>query len=161
MQYAYEDAYRGDSLFGKLLHKHVSESAAAQAVRSRRCLVTDAIAQARRDVDERLRFISVACGPAWELGDLLLTPEDCYAYEIALLDQDDEALGDAARKVAEAERRAGGRAAVRYVHASVRNLLRDREIAESLGRYHVVYSMGLFDYLTAPVAKALLGKLYE
>jgi extracellular factor (EF) 3-hydroxypalmitic acid methyl ester biosynthesis protein len=161
MQYVYEDAYRGDSLFGKLLHKHAIESTAAQALRNRRRFVADAIAQARREVGERLRLISVGCGPAWEVGDLLLTPEDCDAYEITLLDQDDEALRDAARRVAEAERRAGSKAAVRYIRGSVRTLLRNRELAESLGRYHVVYSMGLFDYLTAPVAKAVLGKLYE
>jgi extracellular factor (EF) 3-hydroxypalmitic acid methyl ester biosynthesis protein len=142
-------------------HKHPLESAAAQAVRNRRRLIADTIAQERREVGERLRIISVACGPAWEVGDLLLTPEDCDAYEIALLDQDDRALDDAARMVAEAERRVGSRAAVRYIRGSVRTLLRNRELAERLGRYHVVYSMGLFDYLTTPVAKAVLGKLYE
>src|SRR5262249_34023262 len=88
------------------------------------------------------------------------TPEGCDAYEIALLDQDDAALGDAARRVAEAERRAGSRAAVRYIQGSVRTLLRHREITRSLGRYHVVHSLGLFDYLTAPVARSVPGTLY-
>ena len=29
------------------------------------------------------------------------------------------------------------------------------------GKFDYVYSMGLFDYLTPPVAKAVIGKLYQ
>jgi extracellular factor (EF) 3-hydroxypalmitic acid methyl ester biosynthesis protein len=30
-----------------------------------------------------------------------------------------------------------------------------------LNQFHFIYSMGLFDYLTAPVAKAVLARLYQ
>jgi extracellular factor (EF) 3-hydroxypalmitic acid methyl ester biosynthesis protein len=162
MQYAYENAYRGDTLFGKLLHKHPLESAAAQAVRNRRRLVVEAITRERREAapGERLRLLSVACGPACEVGDLLRTAEDFDAYEIVLLDQDEEALGDAVHHIAKAERRAGRTAPLHYVRESVRTLLRNDQLSDSLGHYDIVYSMGLFDYLTEPVARAVLRKLY-
>jgi extracellular factor (EF) 3-hydroxypalmitic acid methyl ester biosynthesis protein len=40
-------------------------------------------------------------------------------------------------------------------------MLRDRHFAERLGAFHAVYSMGLFDYLTPPVARAVLSRAYE
>jgi extracellular factor (EF) 3-hydroxypalmitic acid methyl ester biosynthesis protein len=40
-------------------------------------------------------------------------------------------------------------------------MLRDRGLRDRLGRFHVVYSMGLFDYLTPPVAKAVLARLVD
>lgn len=50
---------------------------------------------------------------------------------------------------------------VTLVNDSVRTMLRDARITERLGRFDFVYSMGLFDYLTPPVAKAVMRKLYE
>ncbi len=29
------------------------------------------------------------------------------------------------------------------------------------GKFHFIYSMGLFDYLSTPVAKAIINKLYQ
>jgi extracellular factor (EF) 3-hydroxypalmitic acid methyl ester biosynthesis protein len=83
------------------------------------------------------------------------------AYECSLLDQDEEALGEAARRIAAVELRTGGLVRARYIRESVRTMLRSRHLLETLGRYHVVYSLGLFDYLTAPVAQAVLGRLYQ
>jgi hypothetical protein len=40
-------------------------------------------------------------------------------------------------------------------------MLRTRDLRRRFGEHHFVYSMGLFDYLTHPVAKAVLAKIYE
>jgi extracellular factor (EF) 3-hydroxypalmitic acid methyl ester biosynthesis protein len=187
MQYLYEEAWLGESLFGKLMHRHPIASAAAQAVRNRRKMLVETITSARRDgrfdvghdggsapkpaghdggsapkpPGSPLRFMSVACGPAWEVADLFATPGDCDAYECTLLDQDEEALGEAERRIEAVERLTGRRVRARYIRQSVRTMLRERDLPGALGRYHVVYSMGLFDYLTAPVAQAVLAKLYD
>jgi extracellular factor (EF) 3-hydroxypalmitic acid methyl ester biosynthesis protein len=165
MEQIYENRYDGESLFGKLMHKHPIESAAAQAVRNRRRLIADTIAEARRDGarrdGSRLRFMSIACGPAWEVADLFATTEDCDAYACALLDQDEEALGEAQRRIAAVEQRTGRRVHARFIRESVRTMLRTPDLTDALGRHDVVYSMGLFDYLTTPVAQAVLGKLYQ
>lgn len=165
MRYLYENVYLGESTFGKLMHKHPIESAAAQAVRNRRRLIADTLATARRNRGDgarsRLRFMSVACGPAQEVTDLFVTAEDCNAYECVLLDQDDEALSEARQSIAAVEQRAGRQVHARFVRDSVRTMLRTHDLTTTFGRFDVLYSMGLFDYLTAPVAKAVLGKLYQ
>lgn len=164
MRMCYRDVYEGDSSFGKLLHKFGVGSTAAQAVRNRRLLVP---ARAR-EVFERLagparqpaRVLSVACGPAAELAQLFVAPEDAERFHCALLDQDQLALGEAAATVKKLESRLGCELSVRSLHESVRTLLATRTLRERWGSFHFIYSMGLFDYLTPPVAEAVIKKLY-
>ncbi len=40
-------------------------------------------------------------------------------------------------------------------------MLKTRQLEKMWGSFDYVYSMGLFDYLTHPVAKAVIGKLYQ
>jgi extracellular factor (EF) 3-hydroxypalmitic acid methyl ester biosynthesis protein len=164
MRLIYEDGYAGDSLFGELLHKHAVSMPGAEAVRNRRRLVP----RAMRDVAARftsspepLRFLSLASGPAAELQDLYRDAADCARFEVALLDQDPQAHEVARASVTAVEKALGARIAARYLADSVRTMLRDRHLAERLGTFHAVYSMGLFDYLTPPVARAVLSKAYE
>jgi extracellular factor (EF) 3-hydroxypalmitic acid methyl ester biosynthesis protein len=50
---------------------------------------------------------------------------------------------------------------VNYLNESVRTMLATRNLELQWGRFDFIYSMGLFDYLTPPVAAAVLKKLYE
>jgi extracellular factor (EF) 3-hydroxypalmitic acid methyl ester biosynthesis protein len=164
MQHIYENTYVGETIFGQLMHKHPVEEPAAQAVRNRRRMIAETLAQAARDQGNgatRLRFMSVACGPAWELRDLFATAEDCARYECVLLDQDDEALAEAAREIRRVEARTGAAVSATYLRHSVRTMLRTSDLGGRFGRAHVIYSMGLFDYLSQPVARAVVGKLYQ
>jgi extracellular factor (EF) 3-hydroxypalmitic acid methyl ester biosynthesis protein len=40
-------------------------------------------------------------------------------------------------------------------------MLTTAKLEKKWGQFDCIYSMGLFDYLTPPVAKAVLGKLYQ
>ena len=40
-------------------------------------------------------------------------------------------------------------------------MLKSPELNKMWGKFDYVYSMGLFDYITPPVAKAVIGKLYQ
>jgi extracellular factor (EF) 3-hydroxypalmitic acid methyl ester biosynthesis protein len=165
MRLIYEDAYAGRTTFEKLLHKQAVEMPAAQAVRNRRRLIP----QVLREVLDRFpdlpvhgfRFLSVASGPAWEMQDLFLDAADVERFHCVLLDQDTEALETAQEGIARIEAARGIRARVEYVNESVRTMLRSRDLAERLGTHHFIYSMGLFDYLTPPVARAVLARVFE
>jgi extracellular factor (EF) 3-hydroxypalmitic acid methyl ester biosynthesis protein len=161
----YENAFLGDSLFSKLLHKHALETPAAQAVRARRRLVAEAVLTESERWRERgegtLRFASLAAGPAWELADLYRTPDDFRRLRCVLLDQDPHALDLARQTVERLEQSFQQRLDVRYLTQSVRVMLRGKGLAERLGRFHFLYSMGRFDYLTPPVAQAVLRSMYE
>lgn len=162
MQMIYDDAWEGSSSFGKVLHKHPVEHPGAQAVRNRRLLVPRRLAEviATSSADP-FRVLSVACGPARELEEILATPEACRRVWLTLLDQDPDALAAAQATVERVGRMRGAPVQARTVSDSVRTLLKERDLPGRLGRFHFLYSMGMFDYLTPPVAKAVLARLYE
>ena len=50
---------------------------------------------------------------------------------------------------------------VDYLNESVRTMLTTPKLDKMWGKFDYIYSMGLFDYLTPPVAKAVMEKLYQ
>lgn len=165
MRMVYLKEELGDSTFSKLLHRHHVESPAAEAVRNRRILIAntivDKLQRSALPPGERFKVLSVACGPAFELEDLLTSPKDCELYNFTLLDQDKAALAEAAALVSRLEQKLGAGIKVEYLQESVRTMLSTLQLALKLGQYHFIYSLGLFDYLTPPVARAVLWNLYQ
>lgn len=162
MQMVYEDTFRGGTLFSMCLHRHPIQSAAAQAVRNRRRLIAETLhARLSAMSERRVRVLSVACGPAAELTDVVRTPEDARRFEFVLLDQDPTALAEAAASAAATTKRLGQGMMVQTVQESVRTMLHAGDLSAAWGRFDIVYTMGLFDYLQPPVARVVLSKLYD
>ncbi len=165
MRMLYVNDYEGDTTFSKLMHKHPLEHPAARAVRHRRRLITQMLCELRNNYlvspEKKLKVLSVACGSAFEMQDILLSPEDCEKYHFTLLDQDRYALYEAAILADQMEKQLGAKVYVDYLNESVRTMLATRQLTERWGQFDFIYSMGLFDYLTPPVAAAVLGKLYQ
>jgi extracellular factor (EF) 3-hydroxypalmitic acid methyl ester biosynthesis protein len=165
MSMLYDNDYLGNSIFSKLMHKHPVEHPAAQAVRNRRVLIPVILKQVLNKFPDLpsmgFKILSVACGPAVELQDLLISEQDFNTYNFTLIDQDKSALFEAAKGIEKIERHRKKRARVTYLKDSVRTILASADISEKWGRYHYIYSMGLFDYLTPPVAEVIIRKLYD
>jgi extracellular factor (EF) 3-hydroxypalmitic acid methyl ester biosynthesis protein len=165
MRMIYLDDYQGESTFGKILHKFSVDQPAAQAVRNRRQEVAGMlhrfIERSPLRSPERLRVLSVACGPAFEVRDILRAPGDCARIHFSFFDQDQQALLEAAGLVSELERALKTEISADFIRESVRTMLVARALQQRWGQFQFIYSMGLFDYLTAPVATAVLKKLYQ
>ncbi len=161
MVMVYENQFVGDTVFERLMHRHPLETAAAKAVRARRGYVADALASVRRRLsqnDEPFRFCSVGSGPAFELVNIFAADGNPKTLHATLIDQDPIAHGYAAATVDRLSQALGEKLTVEHHNDSVRTMLRK---PGSFGKFHFIYSMGLFDYLTPPVAKALLERLYD
>ena len=147
------------------MNKHPLDHPGAQAVRNRRVLIAKKLSEIKmrygNHPGEKCKVLSVACGPAFELNDLLSSPEDCDVFNFSLLDQDKYALLEAAIIVDHLEKKLGRRIKVNYLNESVRTMLATPHLEGKWGQFDFVYSMGLFDYLTPPVASAVIKKLYE
>ncbi len=164
MRMVYLNDYMGDTTFGKILHKYSLDQPAAQAVRNRRQAVADLLhhcADERAGGAGRLRVLSVACGPCFEVREILRTPAECERMHFSLFDQDQQALLEAAGLIAGLEKSLGTEISADFIRESVRTMLVTRALKERWGQFDFIYSMGLFDYLTAPVACAVLRKLYQ
>ena len=165
MEMIYENGFRGVTTFSRLMHKHPLQHPAAQAVRNRRKLITRTLREIQDDFpglpQRGFKILSVACGPATELNDILLTEDDFNRFSVSLFDQDRIALMAAARGIEKIENRMKMKIKSNFLRDSVRTMLSTSKISEKWGQYHYIYSMGLFDYLTPPVAAAVMNKLYE
>ena len=165
MKMIYDNKYEGNSTFGKLMHKHPSEHPAAQAVRNRRDIITKMLSKVKstdmKTSSKKIKVLSVACGPAFEIQDVLTTAEDCSRFHFTLLDQDATALSEAASQLTQLEKKLGTKIEVEFLNESVRTMLTTPKLDKMWGQFDYIYSMGLFDYLTTPVAKAVIEKLYQ
>ncbi|TAL37021.1 MAG: class I SAM-dependent methyltransferase [Spirochaetes bacterium] len=165
MRMIYENDYWGPTTFSKLMHKHPIEHPAAQAVRNRRVriakMLRETLGMFPNLPPKGFRILSVACGPAYEMQDLFREQEDFERVDLTLLDQDRTALLEAAKNIERIEKTAHRKVKATYLKDSVRTMLSSSKLPEKWGQFHFIYSMGLFDYLTPPVARAVLQKLFE
>ncbi len=164
MRMIYRNDYEGESTFGKILHKCGVEQVAAESVRERRQTIKNKVQSMEEELnlpsEEKMRILSVACGPAMEIGDILKTKEDCSRLHFSLLDQDEEALSEASSLINIIERSLDTKVSHDLIQESVRVMLLNPDFLSRWGDFHFIYSMGLFDYFTAPVATSVLEKLY-
>jgi len=165
MKMVYENSYQGNSTFEKLMHKFPLDQPGAQSVRNRIKIVSELI---NIDLKEgylsnkrRMEVLSVACGPAVEIEDIIVSKQDASKYHFTLLDQDHRALKDASDIIQRVENKLGTKIKVDFVDASVRLLIAKKSFKEKLGKFDFIYSLGLFDYLSQRVASAVLENLYS
>lgn len=165
MRMLYLNDYQGDSTFAQLFHKHGVEHSASQSVRNRINLIANLLdnfgTSAEVSPQKKLNVLSVGSGPAFELQKVLKSNHDCEKYHFSLLDHDSLAHSEATDLVHKIEKRFDCNIEVDYLNFSVRTMLFSRKLQQKLGQFDFIYSMGLFDYLATPVAKAVLKNLFR
>jgi extracellular factor (EF) 3-hydroxypalmitic acid methyl ester biosynthesis protein len=157
MRFIYERPFEGASLFAKSISLVFDYSRAARAVWYRKELVKRRL---RELIDSRrkpLRVLSIASGTAQELYELVHEMPDLPTpLEIVLFEQDKGALTYAYRRLKPlVEARWGERGKLVYLHESIKRLLGDPELFTPFGRFDLIYSVGLFDYLRQSTAVQL------
>jgi extracellular factor (EF) 3-hydroxypalmitic acid methyl ester biosynthesis protein len=165
MRMLYVNAYEGNSTYAKLTHKHAVEHAASQSVRYRIHLIAKLLRSYQNDSQpvnsDNIKVLSVGCGSAFELNEIIESPQDSDKYHFTLFDQDPKALSEAAEVVNHIANTLSIRPKVDYIQGSVRTMLFSRKLRQHWGQFHFIYSLGLLDYLASRVAKAVLTRLYR
>lgn len=158
----------GDDLYARFLHFVGQRYPMSRTVVARERAMREAV-RSRIATGRPVRVLSLACGPALELHNVLSElPSVEHPVELFLLDQDEDALAYAHRalhRLLADRREALSGVELNALHFSVGQLLRPKDEAEAavgrdvLGGMDLVYSAGLFDYLPRAVAKRLLQRL--
>lgn len=159
MNIIYQNNALGESLFAKCLHNYWVKQPAAQAVRNRAQYIQkkiEALVESRKG--DNLGFLSVASGPAMEWQNILRDSKHRNAHlQVTLLDQDETALIHAQRKMRELTHANPSPIVFKYENKAIKNILA-RGLPE---QYDMIYSAGLFDYFSDPVAQLAAQKLYD
>jgi SAM-dependent methyltransferase len=146
--YGLTPAPAGTSTIGRRLFEQGLKSASCQSVRARKEILAEIIDETAAKVS-RPRILSVACGHLREGLDSQALRSG-HVGELIALDQDAESLDLVRREYAGMP--------VTPFHGSARGIL-SRKVAFS--GLDLIYSAGLYDYLSDPVATRLNQTLFE
>lgn len=160
MNMLYRNHAEGESLFAKALNVYGAQTPAAQANINRVAYLGDRIREVMSECGQRrVRVASVGCGPAREIYALLeRSPELGRRLDVSLIDQEDRAITYCERTLGPLAAQTDAR--LHLIRESVRRLLTTRQLSTTLGRCDLIYSAGLFDYLSVRSFQSLLAALY-
>lgn len=160
MNHLYRAEVTGRTLFDQCMHKYFVEEPAGVAVKNRGYYLVEKLTQLFKDhpATEPLKVISVASGPAVEQQLFLQEKREFYGRPVTFtcLDQDEESLKYAQKHIGSIERFVKSGFKFNFKNLAIRNV-----IAGGLPEkdYDMIYSAGLFDYFTEPVAQMAAQKM--
>lgn len=161
MNLIYKQENVGKSLFARCLHRYYINEPAAQAVRNRADYLVEVITKslAMAPKDRPLRILSVACGPAMEWQKMIpLLADIDQEIIVDLLDQDKQALLATQNQLRQLCRQHSKPFFFQFINKAIKNIIvRGTEYKD----YDLVYSAGLFDYLSDVVANTAARKIFE
>lgn len=160
MNYVYEWQRVGDTPYEKLLHRIGIETGACVGTRLRMTQKLIAERVAEQPGDTPLNIANLGCGSAYEVYDYLKIDRLPRPVNFTLIDQDERALTHAYEHAYPEVVRHSGRAKVQCLQASFAQLLKAGALFRALPPQDVIYSLGLYDYLSARRARALTHDLY-
>lgn len=160
MNHLYRNEVTGRTLFDQCMHKYFIDEPAGVAVKNRGQYLVEKLSQVFKahSATSPLKIISVASGPAVEQQLFLQGAKEFYGRPVTFtcLDQDEESLKHAQKQIGSLERLVKSGFKFEFKNLAIRNVivsgLPDQD-------YDLIYSAGLFDYFTEPVAQMATQKM--
>lgn len=161
MNLIYRNDATGKNLFGRVIEGAMQLHPEPGAVRNRATFLKERILQTLEILPGQVSILSVASGPAFEVQNTLdeINPEDAKRLRVTLLDQDEEALRNAQRCIKEKCNKRGFDVPVTLLNTNLRNVI--NEGLPVTEKFQLIYSAGLFDYFTDPVAQRACSALWK
>lgn len=161
MNYVYKWERIGGTPYEKLLHRIGIETGACVGTRLRMTQKKLGGWIAEHTGSDPMHITNLGCGSAFEVSDYLKIDQLPRDVNFTLIDQDHDALSYAYEHAHPEVVRHRGKASVRCLQASFAQLLKAGPLFNSLPPQDIIYSLGLYDYLSARRAKALTHDLYD
>jgi len=139
---------------GYCFDRHFLQDAYAESVRNRKEKMRQMLKVRLQGKNSPINMLNLACGACREIRELI-TEDSSFAKKIFLtaLDQDQEALDFTRQHL----QKIAPELSVRFVAEDVVNLIKDpAKYTQLLGKQHLIYSIGLADYLPDRVLKRLV-----
>jgi extracellular factor (EF) 3-hydroxypalmitic acid methyl ester biosynthesis protein len=159
MNHLYREEPVGKTLFDKCLHKYFVDEPAGEAVKNRGHYLHKKIKEVVDNEKSEIKILSVASGPALEQ-QLFLKNSDTYRgrkIQFNCIDQDEESLKHAQLQIKSIDRVVQSGFDFNFSNLAIKNIIVH---GLSDGNYDLIYTAGLFDYFTEPVATAAALKLF-
>lgn len=167
----FTDRMIGNSLYARLLHFASQRYPLGRTVIAREDRMRHELGSLL-ELDRPIRVASLACGPALEVQRWLADLSDLkHPIQFLLIDQDEQAMqychDHINRQILECDTSVQMKVELDCLHLSVRQVLQPRDeteqkmVATTLRDLDLLYSAGLYDYLSQSVATTLTERLYS
>ncbi len=161
MSIIYRDDATGKTIFSRCMEKAMQLHPEPGAVRNRVSYLKTKILNVVETIPTRLNLLAVACGPAVEIREAVkeINPKDLERIDFYLLDQDVAALREAEKGIRVECMKLG----VKEPRIHLLNINLKTVIKEGLDvpvSFDLIYSAGLFDYFTDPIARRVAEVLW-
>jgi hypothetical protein len=161
MNYVYAWKNEGQTIGAKFSHRLGLN--ALECVATRMTMMQGIIAQELDNFkqSDEVFITNLACGTAQEVVNTLSQPKLPTKVTFSLIDQDDLALTHAYEAAYPRSIDHKGQSSIQCFHSSFTELMKGGALTNFLPPQHVIYSLGLFDYLRPKRAKSLTRSLYQ
>ncbi|MNJ99788.1 hypothetical protein D3C87_175690 [compost metagenome] len=160
MNHLYRDEMVGKSFYDQCMHKYFVDEPAGAAVKNRGHYLFEKITDLfkKTSAKQPLKVLSIASGPAMEQQLFLQNSKEFYGRtaEFTCLDQDEESLKHAQKQLYSMNRFVKSGFTFKFNNMAIRNVI-GRGCPDT--DYDLIYSAGLFDYFTEPVARMTAKKM--
>jgi len=166
MNIIYRNTFEGKDIFSQVMNRIDCEGPASRAVRNRREFFCNKIQSLYRNTQDNdtIKIVSIACGPCMEIFDFLSKisgDTKQHTIEIVAMDQDDNALADSRNRLSSITDKLAD-VQVQFVQGNIKALIVGKETDKDPYKdADLIYTIGLFDYLSANASNRLILELYK
>lgn len=158
--YNFHNQYIGSSTYEKLINFYTCNIPIALSVVERKNFLKRIILEVINK-KENSKILSVGCGATKELIELLEEEKITRKVYFDCLDFEKRALEFVKKEVEKIEEAKKKEIQLRLIHRNILNLMKDDELKDLYKDYDLIYSTGVFDYLSSRIAKRIIEKLYK
>jgi len=160
----YGNSHEGETLFGKFINDFCYNLPAGQAVRNRAQYIKkklESVTEKATNIRNKYPVLitSIGSGPAKEIQDFLTNNEKSNICEFSLIDFDNIALFYSQEKLLEIKTTMKRKTKINFIQNSITGIVKEKE-NRLFKKQDIIYSIGLFDYLTTDIAHRLIRIFY-
>jgi len=158
--YDFHNKYLGSSSYEKLINFYTCNIPISTSVVKRKDFFKKEILEVLHS--RRLpKVLSVGSGPTRELLELVREAKIVKPLYFDCLDFEKRALDYVENELQKIESKKKSYLHIEFINKNILDLIKDREVENSLNKYDLVYASGLFDYLFTRTAKKVIENLYR
>ncbi len=164
MNYIYDysggESFLGKSSYEKIMNNYTCNIPISRSNITRKEFLKSKIEETLGGLNEA-RILSVACGPARELIELVSNGRINRPLEFKCLDFEMQVLDYINMEIEKIPQKYKEHISLRFLCRDITALIRDKKLKNDLMGQDLVYAFGIFDYLSERMSSRLLRELFQ
>ena len=156
----HKDRYLGDTSYQKLINNYTCNIPISKSNVRRKEFFKERILTTLKKRDSS-RILTVGSGPVRELIELATEEKLDRPLEFKCIDFEERTSLYVKEEMSKIKGKNKRFLKIKFIQKNIPALIRDKKLAKEVGEQDLIYSSGLFDYMTPGLAKRLIQTLFE